>query len=227
MAFRKKYDYIHLYDPDIMTIQECESPERLNSNLNDEYEALWVGDNVNKGLCVFVKRDIKVELLPVELEAVKYILPLRVNNKFNIIAFWAMNDCQNPMQRYISQVWVGLLKCKEYLVDSTIIAGDFNWNLKFDKQNNGLPTLYGNMSDVIKILDNNNILSVYHFFNHVDFGDEKDPTFFMHRRQLMGYHTDYIWMSRCLINSIRSFCIGNFSDWCKLSDHMPIFVEWY
>jgi hypothetical protein len=39
------------------------------------------------------------------------MLLVELDNGFKIIAFWAMNDKKDLMQRYIGQVWMGLNKC--------------------------------------------------------------------------------------------------------------------
>ena len=54
-AFRKKAEIILTLNPDILVIQECESPERLifkNSTMKPN-DFLWFGDNQNKGLGIF------------------------------------------------------------------------------------------------------------------------------------------------------------------------------
>ena len=53
------------------------------------------------------------------------MLPVELDNGFKIIAFWAMNDKKDLMQRYIGQVWMGLNKCLEQLDDKTFVIGDF------------------------------------------------------------------------------------------------------
>jgi exonuclease III len=56
-AFRRKYNYLERFYADILLIQECENPALSN---NTEYKSwaknhLWVGNNKNSGLGVFVK----------------------------------------------------------------------------------------------------------------------------------------------------------------------------
>jgi hypothetical protein len=91
-----------------MAIQECEEPDKLRSIIDSEYEILCIGDNKNKGLSVISKKSLKAKILPIEHGNVRYILPVEMNNSLKIIAFWAMDDKKDWMQRYISQVWVGL-----------------------------------------------------------------------------------------------------------------------
>ncbi len=225
MAFRRKLERIEAFAPDIMIIQECEAPDVLRSYIGNEYQTFWIGENRNKGLCVFVKQHLDAELLPSNAGAVRYMIPLRIGRALSVIAFWGMNDTRNTMRRYIAQVWSGLQQCADYLSGHVIVAGDFNWNIKFDPLQQQCKDLYGTMADVIELLDKRSIRSAYHTLRSIDYGAESDPTFFMHRKQHKAYHTDYVFLSEQMMHKAKRFEIGGFRDWADLSDHMPIFVE--
>ena len=102
----------------------------------------------------------------------------------------------------------------------TIIIGDFNWNAIWDAK----PSypLCGNLADVRGILEERGIRSVYHEFFSEDFGIESKPTFFMHHDRDKPYHIDYCFASSNF--DAENFEVGNFGDWVKKSDHMPIIV---
>ncbi len=58
-----------------------------------------------------------------------------------------MNDENDIKQRYIGQVWRMLKAYKDNFDNNTIIAGDLNWNVIWDRTSK--TSLYGTLSDVI------------------------------------------------------------------------------
>ncbi len=63
--FREKFPLLSKFDADILVIQECEDPSQTSSN---EYRYFsqnyfWTGENKNKGLGLFGKSDLKLQLL--------------------------------------------------------------------------------------------------------------------------------------------------------------------
>lgn len=224
MAFRKKCIKVcEVFDPDIMVIQECEEPGKLRSTLGSQYEILWVGDNNNKGLSVISKSHIKAKQLTVRQGNVRYMLPVELDNGFKIIAFWAMNDKKDLMQRYIGQVWMGLNKCLREIDNKTIILGDFNWNVIWDHSST-IP-LNGRLTEVIDILKAYRIDSACHYLNDENFGEETKKTFYLYRKEDKSYHTDYMFLPLALLKQAKQFTIGEYKDWIEYSDHMPLFVE--
>ncbi|NLY75525.1 MAG: endonuclease/exonuclease/phosphatase family protein [Firmicutes bacterium] len=224
MAFRKKWIKINeAFDPDIMVIQECEAPDKLGSTIGSQYEILWIGDNSNKGLAVISKNHIKAKQLMVQQENVRYMLPVELDNGFKIIAFWAMNDEKDLMQRYIGQVWIGLNKCLGEIDDKTIILGDFNWNVIWDRSST-IP-LYGKLTEVIDLLKNYRIESAYHYLNNERFGEETVKTFCLYRKNDKSYHTDYMFLPVDILKGTKRFTIGGYKNWIEYSDHMPLYIN--
>jgi exodeoxyribonuclease-3 len=67
------------------------------------------------------------------------------------------------------------------------------------------------------------IRSAYHEFFNEKFGKETRPTFFMHHSENKPYHIDYCFASSDF--NIRNMEIGNFNEWIKKSDHVPLIVN--
>ncbi|WP_026068999.1 endonuclease/exonuclease/phosphatase family protein [Methanomassiliicoccus luminyensis] len=223
MVFRDKFDLLlNLMNPDIMLIQECEKPERL-TQLTDSYNSIWVGDNKNKGLATFIKKQYEFEEMKLHTERVRHVLGIKVGG-IKIINFWAMNDREDVQNRYVAQVWRGLRLNQEVLGDNTIVAGDFNWNVIWDNKKSKYP-LHGYLSDVVDYCNNRNIKSAYHFINNEKFGKELQSTFFMYRNENKKYHTDYIFASAGILAHKQEFKIGHYDDWRALSDHIPILLD--
>ena len=121
--------------------------------------------------------------------------------------------------RYIGQFWKYLQQNKEAM-QGCIIAGDFNsnkiWDIKPRKCNH---------SDVVRELEEMSIKSLYHQFFNSSQGEERHPTLYLQRNKLKGYHIDYIFAHDNFANNMSLFEIGDLETWLKISDHLPVFVE--
>ncbi|MDQ1251895.1 MAG: hypothetical protein QG646_1006 [Euryarchaeota archaeon] len=224
MAFRKKYEQILPYDPDLLIVPECEHPDKFNNKFYDN--VLWIGDNRNKGLAVFSFNDFEITTHESYCNNYKYVLPVKVtdNEAINLVAIWSQNNKEDPRRRYIGEIWQSLNYYKDMFKSPTIIAGDFNWNVIWDKENPNYP-LHGTLTDVINLLKQFEIFSIYHTFTNVKFGIEEEPTLYFRKNRKTPYHIDYIFAPVDIINSGKSFFIGKYEDWISLSDHMPLIAE--
>jgi len=83
----------------------------------------------------------------------------------------------------------------------------------------------GNHTDVVTLLNEQSIYSIYHYKNRIAHGAERDPTWFMTKKADKPYHLDYCFASTTLINESTSMDIGRYKDWIHLSDHMPLIVK--
>ncbi len=224
MAFRKKAEYILTYKPDILIIPECEHPDKLLFPINTPRpkDILWFGKNQNKGLAVFSYSNFRFKVLDNHNEDFKMIIPIAVTDgefDFNLFAIWANNPTDKDGQ-YIEQVWKALLYYGNILADTkTILVGDFNSNTIWDKKHRE-----GNHSDVVNHLEGKGIFSTYHFYFKRTQGAEEHPTLYMYRRKDKPYHIDYCFASKDLLDKMSSVEIGNFDEWQKHSDHVPVIV---
>jgi len=226
MALRKKKDHILELDPDLLIIQECENPAKQGT-WQEFSNYIWVGDNNNKGLGVFSRNDCNVKLIEeVKNDVCRYVLPVKVTSngqEIIVIAVWAMNDTLDRKKRYIAQVYTAVKYYNNLFDDDTIVLGDFNWNHIWDISPDG--PLYGNLADTRDILNNNGIFSLYHKLRKEKFGKELVPTFYMYKKRNRGYHIDYIFAHKDMINNIIDFWVGKYEKWIEYSDHMPLFFE--
>jgi exodeoxyribonuclease-3 len=216
MAYKKKAELISKYCPDLVVVSEC---EYLGEGTDS---CLWFGDNLKKGIGIFSYSDFQLELHKEYDASFKYVIPIKVTGPltFNLIAVWAMNDPNDVRKRYVGQVYSAINRYADILNTPTIIIGDFNWNAIWDIK----PSypLYGNLADVTKTLEERGIRSVYHEFFNEDFGKETKPTFFMHHNRDKPYHIDYCFASKNF--EARNVEVGDFGDWVKKSDHVPIII---
>lgn len=224
-AFRKKNEQILKQNPDILIIPECENEERLKFGKltpkpNDFF---WYGDRPNKGIAIFSYSDYRFELLKEFNPKFKYIIPLKVTNKnetFLLFAIWAMDNKQNPLARYIGQVWLAINYYSRLLNYNSILVGDFNSNQIWDTKGR-----VGNHTNVVDYLKNKGIYSLYHNKLSTEHGKEINHTFFMYRNIEKPYHIDYCFASKHFIENGYNLILGNCYDWITQSDHVPMTIE--
>ncbi|QEC66952.1 endonuclease/exonuclease/phosphatase family protein [Panacibacter ginsenosidivorans] len=225
MAFRKKAATVFRLQPDVLVIPECEHPDKLmfiNIDVQPT-QILWFGANHHKGLAIIAFNNYKLKLLDVHNPAFKMIIPIRVTGnkrKFNLFAVWA-NNPQDKDGKYVEQVWKAVNHYDKYLKKtSTILAGDFNSNAIWDRKRR-----IGNHSTVVKRLEEKGIYSTYHQHHKQMQGKEEHPTFFLYKNKDKPYHLDYCFVSKDLLQKLRSVEIGDHTFWMQYSDHVPVIVR--
>jgi hypothetical protein len=222
MAFRKKTDHILRLIPDILIISECEHPGKLIFPYLPT-SVVWYGQNQHKGLGVFSFGDYKLKLLPEHAPSLKTILPISVTcekTNFILFAIWANNPLDKGNQ-YVGQIWKAI-HYYEHLIkpEKTILAGDFNSNSMWDK-----PRRTGNHTALVDALELKGIKSIYHHHGGHLQGKEPHATFNLHKNFYKPYHLDYCFASGDFILNLTDFEIGNYNDWNKYSDHLPLIIN--
>jgi len=211
-------------DADIVVVQECEDPERSG---NEDYQNwannyCWIGDTKNKGLGVFAKPEIKIERISwsnkYQDHSVKYFLPVRVNNTFNILGVWAHKN-NSPNFGYIGQLWK-YLEINKRKIEGTMVLGDLNSNKVWDQWDR-----WWNHTDVVSELEKLKIFSTYHYYFKESQGEESRPTLFLQRKLEKPYHIDYIFAPDFLLRKMKALEVGKYGEWIEFSDHMPIICE--
>jgi exodeoxyribonuclease III len=225
MAFRKKADVILTYKPDILIIPECEHPDKLifRDDAPRPTDTLWFGNNHNKGLAIFSYSDFRFKIADVHNENFRMIIPIEVTGRgfdFNLFAIWAYNPLDSE-GHYIEQVYKSVLYYNELLTNKqTLLIGDFNSNTIWDKKHKA-----SNHSNVVKLLEDRGILSLYHLHHMQVQGKELHPTYYMYRHKNKPYHIDYCFASAYFAQHLQSIEIGDYDFWIRYSDHVPVIVE--
>lgn len=224
-AFREKASAIAAYMPDIAVIQECECPEKLykEKTFSRPTTIKWFGELKSKGLCIMSYTDLEFEINEMFNPSLEYCIPLKVKGKksFNMMAVWTQNHADKNVS-YIGQLYKAIKFYKDYISsDDTVIIGDFNSNQIWDKKSR-----IGNHSDVVSDLKDMGIVSLYHELHKEDHGSESKKTFHMYRKTepQYQYHIDYCFAPEAWVNK-STIAIGDYSEWGKISDHFPLFVE--
>jgi exonuclease III len=225
MAFRKKADAILRYRPDILILQECEHPDKIDFTKHTQQpkSVLWFGNNPHKGLGIFAYADYGLAVHPLYNEAIKWVVPIVVKDgrkRCTLFAVWAHNP-QDPDGQYVTQVWKALQQYQTLIKKTnTLLIGDFNSNTIWDR-----PKREGNHSTVVAHLLQKNIHSVYHHRYLQIQGSEKHPTFYLYRNQKKPYHLDYCFASSDWMARLTDVTVGSFRTWQKYSDHVPLMVS--
>nr|WP_247381959.1 endonuclease/exonuclease/phosphatase family protein [Halorientalis brevis] len=222
MAFRKKKEQLLQHDPDILVIAECESPQS-NGDWSDFSDWRWIGENEHKGLGIFARNGITLDSAFVDGDGGRYSIPVTTDTAIDLLGIWAMNDKQQPANRYIGQVYRSLQDYQDWIDSQTVVLGDFNWNVIWDESPKS--PLCGNFAETVDILQSHELHSAYHTVTDTAFGNEEDATFYMHKSQDKEYHIDYIFAGGEILDSVASFSVGDYTDWIDASDHMPVICE--
>lgn len=225
-AFCRKYPALNKFNADIWIIPESESPQYLAEH-NYKLPAdnhLWCGDRPYRGLSVFSFHGYKIRNADFFDNRFKHILPIIVttpnNQEFLLITVWACRVKDNPDWDYIGQMCYFMEKYSQYFDSNTVMAGDFNinmqWNKSFKKEHN--------YTRFLQLCSENGLYSLYHQLSQEPQGQETIPTSFYRRNPSRGFHIDYIYLPQELNNKVKNFQIHGV-EWLSLSDHVPLELE--
>jgi len=215
-------DKVQLFDPkstNILVVQECENTEKSIESYNAAgWKFLWLGENKNKGLGIFVPLNHTIEPLSWEMENCRYFLPVTINQKNIVIGVWAMGGKSKSVS-YAGQVSRFLYEYSDKInPEHTMIIGDFNSNSIWDKRHKN-----ANHTNNDARLNQVGLRSLYHSKKNELQGSETEPTFFMYRKPDKPYHIDFAYLPEKYLEGA-SIDIGSNENWLKYSDHMPIFI---
>ncbi|HWS83089.1 MAG TPA: hypothetical protein VN207_02395 [Ktedonobacteraceae bacterium] len=216
MAYAKKQKHILALQPDIAIIQECSEKDIKESNAQFYY---WVGNNPHKGLGVLGFDDHTYSIDSSYTNDFPWFIPLRVKDmKLNILAIWAHK--KNQEERYVRITNKAVDYYKSFLEKhASIVIGDFNSNTIWDKEHLGQ-----SHSNLVKQLEHLHLRSIYHYQTQEKQGDEKTFTLYMYRHPDKGYHIDYAFLSKNLLDKTH-LLIPDSKAWLRVSDHIPLILD--
>ena len=216
LNFAKKFEHLESMDADVYIIQECET---LKENYFPNSKFFWTGRIENKGLGILIKNG-SASLDPIHNPNLINFLPIR-SDDIKILGVWAYNHRAIKFGDNVSGETIKAIEFyKDWLVEESlpcIFGGDFNNSVIWDKPNNE-----NNFQNINKRLEDLGFRSAYHSNTNDGYGSEKTATFFHTKQESKKYHIDYLYLKSLESSSIE---LGNYDDWIKLSDHVPIMVE--
>jgi exonuclease III len=221
-AFRRKLSQADALKADVLVIQECEDPAQSTKAYRDwAGEYAWCGNSKSKGIGIFPRRGQRIECLNWPQEQGGLFLPVRLDDKLTILGVWTLSRKSSGQYSYIAQFWHYLQMHRDSLSADTVICGDLNSNKIWD------PTRrVRNHSDCVKELGESGFRSLYHATKGEGQGEERQPTFYLHRSKHKPYHIDYVFVHDSVLAGTKPLInVGEWTDWIEVSDHMPLAVD--
>ena len=214
LKLQKKYEYIESLNSDITIIQEC---EKLKQDYFPGAQYFWTGIDEKKGLGVIVKKD-SAKVSSFYNKNLIHFLPI-CTDEMNLLGVWAFNHRAKKYGEHADGKTLEAIKYYyEWLQETpkSIVAGDFNNSIIWDKQSNK------DFYNVNEKLESIGLSSAYHKLTSDDYGEEKRGTFYHTKNIQKQYHIDYIYTCGMDLKSVN---VGKPEDWVQYSDHCPITVE--
>ena len=157
-----------------------------------------------------------------------WIAPIVVNGPVphNLFAVWALNEKARvsfKSKQPASQPIQMLDLYGKLLTDMTVVAGDFNNNPVFHKNDPNW-----DMLEVIARLETVGLISAYHAYTGLDHGDPREqPTRFAPDRILgeVSHHTDYCFIPADWFPALLNVQIGAREVWAgnvRSEQHVPL-----
>jgi endonuclease/exonuclease/phosphatase family metal-dependent hydrolase len=209
------FSAIKQFDADVVIIQEC---EKLDKNSFEGYSSHWIGNNDRKGLAVLTKEK---SALPTEVfnESLIYFLPVSFKDTA-VLGVWAFNRRARRKVVGSSGFPIDAINhYKDWLTShkNMIVAGDFNNGPRWDR-----PGSRNNFHTFNSQFNQLGLYSAYHSFSGELPGQESKPTYFHQRNPEKRFHIDYIFSNLLGKGKVH---IGDFKEWSKFSDHMPLITD--
>ncbi|NRF70286.1 hypothetical protein HLB44_25075 [Aquincola sp. S2] len=209
----RKMSALEALQPDIAVIAEALAPSAESDQL------LWFPSNASR-LGIQVRsfgphrlKRLKVADLP------NCVVPVRVSGpvSFNLLAVWTW-----PAPSYTRAFMNGLSAYAGLLRRGpAVVAGDFNGSPAFDKPTQRIKWWTNGFS----LLQDAGLVSAYHAFNAVAFGDEPHATHHFLRKAERPFHIDFCFVPRAWAQHRLEVRIAAEPQWCALSDHFPLVVD--
>ena len=222
--FRDKIQRALALDADITLVQEAEHPTKYVDRLPGPWA--WTDAGRGTGLLVFAREGWAVVRndAAVKEPRFKHVMPLDAftprGERLAIWAVWCMN-ADRKADAWVAQLHHALDAMGELIYTPIVIAGDFNSNVRWDRERKR------NHSRLTDRLGERGILSAYHQVTGEAGGQESRPTFWLARSESKPFHIDYVFSDL----PVRSVTVGSYSMWSGrtvtggVSDHAPLAVD--
>ena len=160
-----------------------------------------------------------MELVDLDDNGLRYFIPVRINDDFNILCVWTNPNVKNQVIEYPNEItrYYEQHKDSGFFNDEMIICGDFNCDVRLKNKTHGrnVYRMIDNLSDV-------GLVDTYHYLNDEEQGQESQATFFWLWKLDNPFHLDNVFAAP---ERVKKFEIGDAKKWIQLSDHMPIIFE--
>lgn len=222
-AFHRKISHASALSPDILIVPESEHIDSVQTDLGDKIptSVVWQGHTPRKGLAVIAYGDYHVQLHPRYTADHRWVLPIIVSGpvSFLLLAVWTLPIKETGS--YVQPLFQAHESYQDIFHDFPVMwAGDFNANFIFDR-----PSRRYKFRDFVRLLEESDIVSLYHSQTDALNGGETDETFFLYHHRDKGYHIDYIFTCRALRENGFHITVGKPDQWLDKSDHLPVICD--
>lgn len=219
--FSESFKEIKKENADIYVIPECEDPSQSESEEYVEFASnhFWIGDNKNRGLGIFARDGVKLDLVDLDDGGLRYFIPVRVDDTFNLLGVWTNPDMKgNKVIQYPKEItqYCELNDSSDFFNGDMIVCGDFNCDASLKS------THARNVFEMIDMMSEIGLVDTYHYLTGEKQGEETQPTFYMYRHRDKPWHLDHVFASEGRIGELE---IGDEDRWLEESDHLPLIFE--
>lgn len=205
----KRLEELSAIRPDVVVLPESRAPEKESDRL------VWSGRAGELGTAVLTTVSYRVVRAPLVPDASPSATPFQIRGpvSFNLLAVWTFKE---PTYAHgLSRV----IDAYEPFIRSgpTVVAGDFNGNAIWDKDNKKV-----NYSVNARRLEADcGLKSAYHVRTGEAPGTETQPTHYFRWKREQSFHIDYCFVPESWV--VASVEVGGFEHFTT-SDHRPLAV---
>lgn len=223
-GFRKKARFIAPLKPDILAVQEV---ERIDGTLSfaSEFRPTYC-DRPN--FAAYPKRSTGMfsynpEMVlraidapdPDNLWQFGFRRYEALGGAFQVVGVWTFDTKKSKGGAY-RQAHKGFQEYASWIRERpTVVLGDFNNNASYKKFD---------WLGLKELIDSLGLVSAYHTFTGKNFGEETSPTFHKGKTASKA-HIDYCFLPKEWKPHITNVEVGDYHDWSKFSDHVPLIVD--
>lgn len=232
-SIERRYRKIEALQADVVVVPRAGNEVRLLKARRSAHSSMaWVGRHAQRGLGVLAFHPSFAKLDGRRWDQrLEWIAPVTINGPVphNVLAVWALNekaqvkfktnpDASQPIQM--------VRLYQRFLKSPTVIAGDFNSNPVFHRNDPNW-----DMLELVALLEAQGLVSVYHAFTGLDHGDPREHPTRFRPDPILGissHHVDYCFIPTEWLPALRNVQVGDPDTWfthVRAEEHVPIVVD--
>jgi hypothetical protein len=225
LSLRTKWPALTALTPDFAILPEVSRAD-VESLVPDPRRRDWIGDNDRKGLGVVSFGDYTLERGASYHPKHQFFLPARISGptEFNLLAVWALNHRnRSELAGQRDTTLQAMTHYCEFLGQGahTIVAGDFNHNVIWDKPR----ASRANFRSVLNALEKLDLVSSYHRLHGEEHGQESAHTLNWRHDPATRYHVDYVFAPKAILSAAARLQIIAPGTGDPLSDHFALVLD--
>lgn len=232
-SIERRYPKIEALQADVVVTPRAGNEVRLLKAKRSSHSSMaWVGRHTQRGLGVIAFDPSFAKLDGRRWDQrLEWVAPVTINGPIahQILAVWALNekaqvkfktnpDASQPIQM--------VRLYQRFLKNPTVVAGDFNSNPLFHRNDPNW-----DMLELVALLEAQGLVSAYHAFNGLDHGDPREQPTRFRPDSILGtaaHHVDYCFIPNEWIPALRNVQVGDPDVWfahVRAEEHVPVVVD--